>query len=131
MRTIEVTRFGGPEVLELRERHDPVPGPGQVVIDVAATPLLWLDTALRSGNGRDWRPVQPPYVPGNGVAGTVSGIGAGVPGDWIGRKVLTDTRATGSYAERVVETESGSGGETDGFARDQRDGLSQDHLVAG
>ena len=102
MRTIEVTRFGGPEVLKLRERPDPVAGPGQVVVDVAAIPLLWLDTALRSGKGRDWFAVEPPYVPGNGVAGTVSTIGAGVQADWIGRDVVTDTRETGSYAERVA-----------------------------
>jgi NADPH:quinone reductase len=102
VRTIEVTRFGGPEVLELRERPDPVAGPGQVVIDVAAIPLLWLDTALRSGKGRGWFPVEPPYVPGNGVAGTVSAIGAGVEDDWIGRDVVTDTRETGSYAERAA-----------------------------
>jgi NADPH:quinone reductase len=102
VRTIEVTRFGGPEVLKLRERPDPVAGPGQVVIDVAAIPLLWLDTALRSGKGRDWFPVDPPYVPGNGVAGTVSAVGAGVEADWIGRMVVSDTRQTGSYAERVA-----------------------------
>jgi NADPH:quinone reductase len=102
VRTIEVTRFGGPEVLELRERPDPVAGPGQVVVDVAAIPLLWLDTALRSGKGRDWFAVEPPYVPGNGVAGTVSAIGAGVEADWIGRAVVSDTRETGSYAERVA-----------------------------
>ena len=102
MRVIEVTRFGGPEVLELREQPDPVAGPGQVVVDVAAIPLLWLDTALRSGKGRDWFAVEPPYVPGSGVAGTVSAIGAGVEADWIGRDVVTDTRETGSYAERVA-----------------------------
>jgi NADPH2:quinone reductase len=102
MRTIEVTRFGGPEVLELRERPDPVAGPGQAMVDVAAIPLLWLDTALRSGRGRNWFPVKPPYVPGSGVAGTVSAIGAGVEADWIGRDVVTDTRETGSYAERVA-----------------------------
>jgi len=69
MRTIEVTRFGGPEVLQPREQAEPVPAAGQVVVDVAAVPLLWLDTALRSGKGREWFPVEPPYVPGNGVAG--------------------------------------------------------------
>lgn len=102
VRTIEVARFGGPEVLELRERPDPVAGPGQVVVDVAAIPLLWLDTALRSGRGRDWFPVKPPYVPGSGVAGTVSAVGAGVAADWIGREVVTNTRETGSYVERVA-----------------------------
>jgi NADPH2:quinone reductase len=107
VRTIEVTRFGGPEVLELRERPDPVAGPGQVVVDVAAIPLLWLDTALRSGRGREWFPVKPPYVPGSGVAGTVSATGAGAAADWIGRKVVTDTRETGSYAERVAVPAAG------------------------
>jgi NADPH:quinone reductase len=102
VRTIEVTRFGGPEVLKLREQPDPVAGPGEVVVDVAAIPLLWLDTALRSGKGRDWFPVRPPYVPGNGVAGTVSTIGAGVEDDWIGCDVVSDTRETGSYAERIA-----------------------------
>jgi NADPH2:quinone reductase len=102
VRTIEVARFGGPEVLELRKRPDPVAGPGQVVVDVAAIPLLWLDTALRSGKGREWFPVEPPYVPGNGIAGTVSATGAGVEADWIDRDVVTDTRETGSYAERVA-----------------------------
>ena len=101
VRTIEVTRFGGPEVLELRERPDPVAGPGQVVIDVAAIPLLWLDTALRSGKGRDWFRVEPPYVPGGGVAGTVSSTGPGVDADWLGRDVVSDTE-TGSYAERLA-----------------------------
>ncbi|MGO9956834.1 MAG: zinc-binding dehydrogenase [Solirubrobacteraceae bacterium] len=102
MRTIEVTRFGGPEVPKLRDRPDPVAGPGQVVVDVAAIPLLWLDTALRSGKGRDWFPVKPPYVPCNGVAGTVSSTGPGVDDDWIGRDVVTDTRQTGSYTDRVA-----------------------------
>jgi NADPH:quinone reductase len=102
VRTIEVTRFGGPEVLRLRHRPDPVAGPGQVIVDVAAIPLLWLDTALRSGKGRDWFAVRPPYVPGNGVAGMVSSTGPGVDADWIARDVVTDTRQTGSYAERVA-----------------------------
>jgi NADPH2:quinone reductase len=107
MRTMVVTRFGGPEVLELRERPDPVAGPGQVVVDVAAIPLLWLDTALRSGKGRDWFPVQPPYVPGSGVAGTVSTTGPGVDADWIGRHVLSNTRESGSYTERVAVPAAG------------------------
>jgi NADPH2:quinone reductase len=116
MRTIEVTRFGGPEVLELRERPEPVAGPGQVVVDVSAIPLLWLDTALRSGRGSDWFPAAPPYVPGNGVAGTVSAAGPGVATDWIGRAVLTDTRATGSYAERVAVPAEGLVPIPDGLA---------------
>lgn len=67
MRTIEVTRLGGPEVLQLRERPDPVADTGQVVVEVV--PLLWLDTALRSGwaaiGSRSSRPSCPaPAWPG-------------------------------------------------------------------
>ncbi len=40
-------------------------------------------------------------MPGSGLAGTVSSVGAGVDPGWIGRRVLTDTRESGSYAERV------------------------------
>jgi NADPH2:quinone reductase len=104
VRAIVVTRFGGPEVLKLRERPDPVVAPGQVVVDVSAIPLLWLDTALRSGKGRDWFPVEPPDVPGSGVAGRVSAIGAGVEADWLGRDVVTNTRETGSFAEQRRRT---------------------------
>jgi NADPH:quinone reductase len=107
MRTIEVTRFGGPEVLALRDQPEPVPGPGEVVVDVAVVPLLWLDTALRSGLGRDWFAVEPPYVPGSGVAGTVSQVGDGVDAGWVGRGVLTDTGQTGAYAERVAVSAEG------------------------
>ncbi|HWG24176.1 zinc-binding dehydrogenase, partial [Actinospica sp.] len=48
-----------------------------------------------------------PYVPGSGVAGTVSATGAGVEADWIGRDVVADTRETGSYAERVAVPANG------------------------
>ncbi len=122
VRTIEVTRFGGPEVLELRERPDPVAGPGQVVVDVAAIPLLWLDTALRSGKGREWFPVEPPYVPGSGVAGTVSATGTGVEADWIGRDVVTDTPvliagAAGGMGLLLVQLATARGARVVGAAR--------------
>lgn len=108
MRAVEVTRFGGPEVLTLRELPDPVAGPGQLVVDVAAVDVLFVDAKLRTGWGKDWFSVEPPYVPGNGVAGVVRSVGADVDEAWVGRRVLAHTgknkgmSPVGGYAEQAA-----------------------------
>ncbi|MEU7909072.1 zinc-binding dehydrogenase [Actinoplanes sp. NPDC049118] len=100
MRAIQVASFGGPEVLTPAELHDPVAGPGQVVVGMAAADVIFLDTLLRSGWGQDFFPRTPPYVPGGGGAGSVVEAGEGVDPAWIGRRVVV--RAEAGYAERVV-----------------------------
>jgi NADPH2:quinone reductase len=104
MREIQAVRFGGPEVLRLREAPDPTPGPGQVVIETIAIDTIHIETMIRRGLAKDWFPVEPPYVPGGGVAGRVVAVGEGVdpglPGRWP--RVVTMAVANGSYAERVV-----------------------------
>ncbi|MCM6773547.1 zinc-binding dehydrogenase [Nocardia sp. CDC159] len=110
MRAVEVKSFGGPEVLAISEVPDPEPGPGEVVVDVAAADVMFLDTRLRSGWGLDFFPVEPPYVPGGAVAGVVSAVGPGVDPDWVGKRVATRTAASGiggglpigGYAERAL-----------------------------
>ncbi len=101
MRMVQVTRFGGPEVLVTSEATDPVAGPGQVVVAVSVAPVLFLDTQLRSGWGAEHFPKKLPYVPGAGVAGQVASVGEGVDPGWVGRRVVTDT-GEGGYAEQVV-----------------------------
>jgi NADPH2:quinone reductase len=105
MRIAEVTRFGGPEVLVIRDVPEPVAGPGEVVIDVAVADVLWVETRIRQGHGGDHFRVTPPYVPGNGVAGWVDAVGESVGEDWIGRRVVAHARERGGYAERVVVRE--------------------------
>src|SRR5919198_2543193 len=100
MRAIQVAVFGGPEVLSPAELPDPVPGPGQVVVGMAAVDVILLDTLLRSGWGQDFFPRTLPYVPGGGGAGAVVETGEGVDRAWIGRRVVVRTSA--GYAERVV-----------------------------
>jgi NADPH:quinone reductase len=105
MLVTEVGRFGGPEVLTPRRVPDPVAGPGQVVVQTAAADVLLVDTMIRSGRGVDYFPIQPPYVPGNGVAGQVVSAGRGVEPMWIGRAVVAHTGGiggSGGYAERAV-----------------------------
>jgi NADPH2:quinone reductase len=97
-----VQDFGPPEVLRTVEVPDPVPGPGEALVDVAAADVLWVETAVRGGEGTDWFPHRPPYVPGNGVAGTVTAVGDGVDPGWVGRTVAGHTGNLGGYAERAA-----------------------------
>lgn len=113
MRAVRVDAFGGPEVLVAREVPEPEAAPGEVLVEVTASNVMYLDTLVRGGRGREYFPVDPPYVPGAGVAGRVARIGDGVDPGWLGTAVVTDTGhtdaapgrstlPTGGYAERAV-----------------------------
>ncbi|OKJ99411.1 NADPH:quinone reductase [Streptomyces sp. CB03234] len=103
MRVAQVRAFGGPEVLVPADVPEPVAGPGQVLVEVAAVDTIFLETQLRSGWGGEYFTLQPPYVPGGGIAGTVRAVGAGVDGAaWLGRRVVASIGHTGGYAERAV-----------------------------
>lgn len=105
MLEVEVSRFGAPEVLAARQAPDPVAGSGQVVVRTSAADVLFLDTAIRAGRGVDFFPIRPPYVPGNGVAGTVIAVGEEVDPGWVGRPVVAHTGpsgGSGGYAGQVA-----------------------------
>ncbi|WP_049574857.1 quinone oxidoreductase family protein [Streptomyces sp. SBT349] len=105
MRAAVVTGFGEPDVFELRELPDPVPGPGQVAIDVSHAAVGLIDVFVRQGlyKDREGLPL-PPYVPGLEVAGTVRALGGGVAGLRVGEPVVTlsGTGADGGYASVAV-----------------------------
>src|SRR6266540_3626574 len=107
MRVVEVTRFGGPEVLVPTEAADPVAAPGQVVVDVSAADVLFVETRIRRGGGGRYFDVTPPYMPGGGVAGRVRSVGEGVDLGWVGRPVVTSTAERGGYAEQVAVPSEG------------------------
>jgi NADPH:quinone reductase len=130
MREIQAMRFGGPEVLEVREVPDPAPGPGQVVVEAAAVDTLTIETLIRRGMARQWFPVEPPYVPGGGVAGRVASVGDGVDPGWAGRNVVTRAVANGAYAERVVATADGLVPVPDGLALPDAAALIHDGTTA-
>ncbi|WP_328410949.1 zinc-binding dehydrogenase [Nocardia sp. NBC_00403] len=110
MRAVQATEFGGPEVLAVREVPEPVAGPGEVVVDVSAADVMFLDTQLRSGWGTEFFELEPPYVPGGAIGGVVSAVGAGVEESWLGKRVATATvasgigggRPIGGYAEKAL-----------------------------
>ena len=78
MRAIGLSRFGGPDVLEVVDLPEPHAGPGEVRIRVRAAAVSPADTLLRAGaHAASLRGVPGPYVPGMDVAGTVDEIGPG------------------------------------------------------
>jgi NADPH:quinone reductase len=97
MRAIVVTEFGGSEVLTPTDYEDPRPGPGQIVIDVAASGVNFRDVYERNGA----YPKALPHVPGAEAAGRVSAVGEGVTSVAIGDLVVS-ARVEGGYAERTV-----------------------------
>ncbi|WP_049560793.1 zinc-binding dehydrogenase [Nonomuraea sp. SBT364] len=101
MRQVSVNRFGGPEALEVNEAPDPFAGPGQVVVGISVADIIFLDTLLRSGAGKDYFPLRPPYVPGHGGTGHVIAVGEGVDPGWMGRRVAVGT-SEGGYAEQIA-----------------------------
>jgi NADPH2:quinone reductase len=102
MRAIQISRFGGPQVLEMAEVEEPTIDANGVMIAVEVVEVLFLDTQLRAGWGQDFFPMRPPWVPGTGVAGTVVAAGSQVHSDVVGARVVARTGNEGAYAERVV-----------------------------
>ncbi|MET9955233.1 zinc-binding dehydrogenase [Streptomyces sp. NPDC006339] len=104
MHAIRLHAFGPAENLTYEETADPVPGPGQVRIKVAAAGVHLLDTVLREGGtGPFPAPAALPTVPGREVAGTVDALGEGTDPAWLGRRVVAHLgMAPGGYAELAV-----------------------------
>ena len=129
MQVAVVTRFGGPEVLVPSEAPDPAAGPDEVVIDVAAADVLWVETMIRQGGG-EYFDVTPPYVPGGAVAGRVRAVGDGVDPDWLGREVVAHTGQRGGYAEQVVVPAGGLSTVPDGLGLREAAALLHDGPTA-
>ncbi|MFC4372571.1 zinc-binding dehydrogenase [Nocardia halotolerans] len=110
MRAVQVKEFGGPQVLEVCELPVPQPGPAEVLVDVEAADVMFLDARLRSGWGRDYFALSLPYVPGGAIGGVVGAVGTEVDPSWLGKRVVSPTAASGvggglpigGYAEKSL-----------------------------
>ena len=99
MRAVVITHPGGPEVLHLEEVPDPVPGPGEVLVEVAAAGLNRADVLQRQGHYPP-PPGAPPY-PGMECSGRIIGLGPEVTSWQVGDEVCA-LLAGGAYAEKVA-----------------------------
>lgn len=100
MKAIVIHGYGSPEVLKYEDYQDPVPGPGDVLVKVAASSVNPFDFKVRSGAMKDFIPLTFPAILGIDVSGTVESVGPGVTTFAPGDKVF----AVGSeaYATRCV-----------------------------
>lgn len=100
MKAIVITRFGGPEVLEVRDVPSPTPGRGEVRVRVRATAVNRADLLQRMG-AYPAPPDAPQDVPGLEYAGEIDALGEGVTGWRLGDRVF-GLCGGGSYAEHLV-----------------------------
>jgi NADPH:quinone reductase-like Zn-dependent oxidoreductase len=100
MKAIVVHQYGGPEVLKFEEYPDPVPGPGEVLVRVAAAGVNPIDYKRRAGLTKDFYPLQFPGLIGVDMSGTVVKVGPEVEAFTAGNKVFA--MADNTYAELCV-----------------------------
>ncbi len=93
MKAIQITEFGGPEVMQLVDLPDPVAGPDQVLINVSAIGLNFADTVQIRNQYVTQQKL--PLIPGLEVVGTTS----------EGKRVLASI-SEGAYAQKVVAHKS-------------------------
>ncbi|MBX5481585.1 MAG: zinc-binding dehydrogenase [Myxococcaceae bacterium] len=103
MKALVITRFGGPEVLELQTKDDPSPGEGEVRIRVERAGLNFADLSARVGLYPD--APKPPMVVGYEVAGVVDAVGPKVTSVRPGDRVLGVPRF-GGQADTLVLPEA-------------------------
>ena len=97
MRAIRINETGGADKLRLEQLPDPVPGPGEALVRLAASGLNFIDIYQRTGLYQ--RPL--PYTPGSEGAGTVIAVGADVSAFKVGDKVASES-LRGAYAELAI-----------------------------
>ena len=97
MKAVYIEQTGGPEVLQFGDRPLPAPGPGEVLVKLAAAGVNYTDIGQRGGSNK----IPLPAVLGMEGAGTVERAGEGVsnfqPGDRVAYAMMR-----GSYAEYAV-----------------------------
>ena len=105
MKAVRFDEYGGPDVLKVADVPTPVPGPGEVLIQVKAAGINPGESKIRDGRLAAWWPATFPSGQGSDFAGIVTAAGPGATGFAAGDEVIgyTDNRA--SHAEYVVTAE--------------------------
>ena len=101
MRALVCREYGPPEPdwLVIEEQADPVPGDGQLLVEVAAAGINFPDVLRIAGKYQDKTPT--PFVPGNEGAGTITAVGPGVNQFAVGDNVIINTPG-GTFAEKCI-----------------------------
>ncbi|MFW5972577.1 MAG: zinc-dependent alcohol dehydrogenase family protein [Bacteroidota bacterium] len=101
MRAVVIDRFGGPEVLQVKNIDRPEPGPGELLVRVICSGTNPVDAKLCQN--ASWANLTPPIVLGSDASGIVERVGPGVtdfdPGDEVYYTPEIVGRPLGTYAE--------------------------------
>ncbi|WP_312435986.1 quinone oxidoreductase [Achromobacter sp.] len=95
-RSIQLTEFGGPEVMRLVDADLPPPGPGEVQLHQTAIGFNYIDIYQRAGK----YPLPTPTGLGHEAAGVIEAVGAGVTDLRVGDHVVYMNAGVGAYADR-------------------------------
>ena len=106
MKAAQFDKYGGPEVIEIKETAKPAPGKGQVLVEVFASSVNPIDWKVREGYLKDFSPLNFPVTIGGNFSGVVSEVGEGVTkfktGDEVYGQALVLNGGSGSMAEFLV-----------------------------
>jgi NADPH:quinone reductase len=100
MRRVVCTEFGDPEGLQVVEEPTPRPGPGEVLIEVEAAGVSFVDGLIVRGGYQVKPPL--PFTPGSAVAGRVTALGPGVEAPAVGTPVAAMVMAFGGFTSHLV-----------------------------
>jgi NADPH:quinone reductase len=99
MKAVVMTGPGGPEMMEVVERREPVPGPGEALVEVAFAGVNFMDIGVR--HGMAWTDRPNPKILGVEGVGRIVAVGDGAQGVSPGQRVAW-VYAPGSYAQRIA-----------------------------
>lgn len=102
MRAVQITAYGGPEVLAVNQVAPPELGAGQLRVAVAATGVNPVDWKIRDGHMKDILQIPFPFTIGNEFAGTVTELGEGVTGFAVGDVVYGSVGPIGVFADELA-----------------------------
>jgi NADPH:quinone reductase-like Zn-dependent oxidoreductase len=101
-KAVQFDSYGGIDVLEVRDVHRPVPGTGEVLVQVRAAGINISEAAIRAGAVREMFPATFPSGQGSDLAGVVAELGSGVTGFAVGAEVIGFSNQRSSHAEYVA-----------------------------
>ena len=101
-KAVQFDSYGGIDVLNVRDVPRPVPGAGEVLVEVRAAGINISEAAIRAGAVRDIFPATFPSGQGSDLAGVVAELGSSVTGFAVGDKVIGFSMRRSSHAEYVT-----------------------------
>jgi NADPH:quinone reductase len=101
MKAVWLEEFGGPEMLVAADASDPVPGPGQALIEVSFANITFVETMFRASGFGPFE-TELPMIPGNDIGGVVASVGVETDERLVGKRVVASTGGSGGYAERAA-----------------------------